>query len=774
MKVLINAFSARQGGGQTYLVNILRYLPVDMPIEIIVMAPESIKLPDSQHNVSRMYSRWNVENPFIRTIWEKVVLPRLLQKNEIDVLFCPGGVIGTRVREGCKTVTMFRNMIPFDIQQRKKYPVGYMRLRNWILRKMMLRSILSADLVIFISKYAKQVIEKSVNRPLGDSVVIPHGINPAFRFSNNQHVTRPSWLPEGDYLLYVSIFLPHKVQVEIVKGYALLKQQRKNLPKLVLIGSEATKYGQCVREEVRRHNLEEDIQTLGEVPHAELPVAYSHARIIIFASECENCPNILLESMAAARPMLVSKFQPMPEFGGDAAIYFDPSSPENFAEKLGMFLDNPKLQKELSIRALERSKLYDWGQTAERTWNNIFSLKKKKDTKILCVNMSIDAITGGGTAERTIKIFQFMQKAGARCSILATDQGISLSPDVVFPDVEVELVHCLVDRFYFPIFSLRKLERIVASSDYIHLMSHWTVINAIVYLLARRLKKPYTICPAGSLIIFGRSVLLKKIYNLVIGNRIVMNAKHCIAITAKEADDFTAYNSTLSKRITIIPNGIDRNTYFPDDISAKTFREKHGLADVPFILYLGRLNEIKGPDLLLKAFAEIQDEFPDYHIVVAGPDEGLGDELANIVHTHQLDERVHFLGYVGGRDKVGAYSASDLLVIPSRREAMSIVALEAGACATPVLLTDQCGFDEVGEAGGKVVSPTVEGLCKGLRQMLMDREGLKERGLQLRSMILKQYTWEKAAESYLKLSDPPRSLDSYGKVALTGICVDKE
>jgi glycosyltransferase involved in cell wall biosynthesis len=374
MRVFINAFSARQGGGQTYLYNLLQYLPEKSGIEVILAAPVSLELPAYCNNIERLNSNWPVENPFIRTCWEIVVLPRLLRKMEIEVLFSPGGVIVTKAPSGCKSVTMFRNMMPFDLKQRRKYPLGYMRLRNWILQRVMMRSMFMADLVIFISDYAKQVIKEYSNDGLQRTVVIPHGINPIFRQVVEQNVSRPDWLPSDEYFLYVSILDVYKDQLELVRGYFLLKQQRPEIGKLVLIGPDFTEYAHLVRREIRRLGLNSDIFILGEVPYGKLMPAYRHAKVNIFASECENCPNILLEALAAGRPLLVSKCPPMPEFGGKAVVYFDPTSPEDFAEKMDFLLQDPLRLEIFAKLACMRSLQYDWQRTAIRTWNAILKL----------------------------------------------------------------------------------------------------------------------------------------------------------------------------------------------------------------------------------------------------------------------------------------------------------------------------------------------------------------------------------------------------------------
>ncbi len=182
------------------------------------------------------------------------------------------------------------------------------------------------------------------------------------------------------------------------------------------------------------------------------------------------------------------------------------------------------------------------------------------------------------------------------------------------------------------------------------------------------------------------------------------------------------------------------------------FRRRHGLGDAPFVLFVGRLNRIKGSDLLLEAFGRAKDELPEYNLVFAGPDEGLLAGLRRAAAGYGVEDRVRFVGYLGGEEKSRAYHAADVLVVPSRQEAMSLVALEAGAAGTPVLLTDRCGFDEVERAGGgRVVPASVEGLREGLVEMLRGPGGLRSMGANLRRLVEGRYTWDAAAESYLDL-----------------------
>jgi glycosyltransferase involved in cell wall biosynthesis len=167
---------------------------------------------------------------------------------------------------------------------------------------------------------------------------------------------------------------------------------------------------------------------------------------------------------------------------------------------------------------------------------------------------------------------------------------------------------------------------------------------------------------------------------------------------------------------------------------------------------MGRLNHIKGPDLLIRAFARIHGQFDSLKLVLAGPDDGLKSDLIRIMKEMRLTDKVRFIGYVGGDEKSCAYHAADLLVIPSRQEAMSIVVLEAGICGTPVVLTDRCGFDAVAEVnGGRVVPATIEGLEHGIQSIMTNSKNTASFGANLKKIIEKNFVWDAIVQNYVDL-----------------------
>ena len=368
--------------------------------------------------------------------------------------------------------------------------------------------------------------------------------------------------------------------------------------------------------------------------------------------------------------------------------------------------------------------------------------------KVLNVNTMLDVVAGGGSAERTFQLTRFLARAGTECSVLTLDIGLTHERCAALEGASVTALHCLQRRFYLFALPEPRIRELVGWADIVHLMGHWTLLNALVHRELMRQRKPYVVCPAGALPIFGRSKTLKSIYNRMVGTRLVRGAGGWVAIGTNEFEHFGSYGVDRAQ-VRLIPNGVDPGDFPRTDPEA--FRQRFGLPPA-YVLFVGRLNRIKGPDLLLEAFAGIAAAMPDLHLVYAGPDGGMLTGLRADAAAAGLAGRVHFVGAVHGPDKVSAYRGSALLAVPSRQEAMSIVALEAGACGTPVLITDQCGFDEVGASGGGLVTgASAAALRSGLEAMLSGSADLRAMGERLRRLTLEHYLWSTAASRYCAL-----------------------
>lgn len=146
-----------------------------------------------------------------------------------------------------------------------------------------------------------------------------------------------------------------------------------------------------------------------------------------------------------------------------------------------------------------------------------------------------------------------------------------------------------------------------------------------------------------------------------------------------------------------------------------------GLGERPYLLFLSRLHEKKGIDLLVKAFARLAAEYPDLDLVIAGPGEpAMVATLNALIARTGLSQRVHMPGMIRGDAKWGALYGCEAFVLASHQENFGVVVAEALACGRPVLISDQVNIcEEVSQArAGIVDSDTVEGAERMMREYL--------------------------------------------------------
>ena len=360
--VFINALSAKLGGGRTYLINLLRHNNIKL---IYVACPDKSMLPISD-NVVYFETGFANRNIFYRAIWEFLILPFVLIKLKVDVLFVPGGMDFTLKSNRIKKVTMFRNMLPFDDVSMRSISSKVLMFKNILLKKLMIRTMNSADHIIFISEYAKLSIDnllKANNRS-----VIYHGIGDVFVPQDS------SFEKEEDFILYVSRFESYKNHLNLIKAYNMLDANIRNKHSLVLVGEQLEPgYSECLRF-IKRQKLEGNIEILGKVEYENLPALYQRCKLFVFPSSCENCPNILLEAVGCGAPIAISHVSPMPEFALDSAIYFDASDVASIHDVIKRVLTNDTLRDQLIIRSKLLRESYTWERTAFLTWQCLKSV----------------------------------------------------------------------------------------------------------------------------------------------------------------------------------------------------------------------------------------------------------------------------------------------------------------------------------------------------------------------------------------------------------------
>ena len=297
------------------------------------------------------------------------------------------------------------------------------------------------------------------------------------------------------------------------------------------------------------------------------------------------------------------------------------------------------------------------------------------------------------------------------------------------------------------------LEAGIQRADVVHNHSLWMLPNSYASRIAQRLGKPVVITAHGALEPWAmqHSGWKKQLVGKWFQFRDLEEASCLHVNSLQEMEGIRALG--YRNPVAVIPNGIHLPD-FQDLPDRSAFRDRWpALKDKKILLFMARLHQKKGLDHLLKAWAQLRVQFADWHLVVAGPDDGFQGTACQLIEQLGLDHSVTLTGNLQGEQKREALAAADFFVQPSFSEGFSMSIVEALACQLPVLMTPRCNFQEAARVGAAVeVEPTVESTRDGLLAVLslsnQQREHMGQVGYDL---VRAGYTWDMVAAQTLNL-----------------------
>lgn len=367
MRILIDGSNLVEGGAVTHILEILKIWKSDQDNEIFIICSSQLaeklkKIDGIQIHVIRAFN----SNIIRRNLWLILNSKSWCEKHKIDILFNPGGGYLGRFRP---YVTMSRNMLIFDKRERARYGFSYIYFRLLILNLIHSRSIKQAQGIIFISEYAKEVINSGI-KIKAPQAIIHHGVSDRFDQPIKTQQTINHYSPENPFkLIYVSILDVYKHQIRVADIVRRIRMEGYPVS-LKLIGGayppEKKRWDDWWHKNIDSHLY---IQYIGKQPYDKLADHYKEADTIIFSSTCENMPNILIEGMKTGLPILCSNYPPMPEFLKDGGIYFDPLNENQGVDTLKKLCDNVSVRKEMARRSKYLSSFYKWEDCAVKTLN---------------------------------------------------------------------------------------------------------------------------------------------------------------------------------------------------------------------------------------------------------------------------------------------------------------------------------------------------------------------------------------------------------------------
>ena len=377
----IDAINIRQGGGLTHLSQLLQ------AADPLAAGFDRVTVWTSQATAETLPTRpWLAKRS---ASWMEASLPRrifgqqfqLTQEMAVcgcDVLFSPGGTLPRIGR--LPKVTMSQNMLPFEPSEAARFGrASVMRLKMRVLRYLQGQSFRRADKLIFLTRYAENAVTKALGGLACTPARIPHGIEA--RFFQAPRPQRPfdaCSIAEPFRVLYVSILMPYKHQKEVAKAVADLRAQ--GLPiEMRFVGASWGNYGIEFKELIDHLDPRgEFLKWSGHEPFESLHRFYKESDAFVFASSCENLPNIMIEAMAAGLPIACADRGPMPEVLGDAGVYFDPESSNEIAGALEALARDGSMRANLARQAWHKAQSYSWARCAKETFEVIAQVARPK------------------------------------------------------------------------------------------------------------------------------------------------------------------------------------------------------------------------------------------------------------------------------------------------------------------------------------------------------------------------------------------------------------
>ncbi|OLC25496.1 MAG: hypothetical protein AUG06_02135 [Actinobacteria bacterium 13_1_20CM_2_65_11] len=240
---------------------------------------------------------------------------------------------------------------------------------------------------------------------------------------------------------------------------------------------------------------------------------------------------------------------------------------------------------------------------------------------------------------------------------------------------------------------------------------------------------------------------------------IAQQADLLVASTSDEVDELVTSYGANPDRVFVVPPGVDLTSFRPLDRAEA--RRKIGYSGGPLLLFVGRLERLKGVEIAIRALALLSDRaHPDLRLMVLGEDsrdadESEKDRLKAIASVLGVRDRVDFLGSVAHHELPYFYSAADACVMPSYSESFGLVGLEAQACGCPVVSSDVPGLRSVvrDEVSGYLIHGNdPAAYAERIGRLLADPQMAQQMGRH-GSLLAQRFSWNRTADRLETLFD---------------------
>lgn len=387
---------------------------------------------------------------------------------------------------------------------------------------------------------------------------------------------------------------------------------------------------------------------------------------------------------------------------------------------------------------------------------------------ITCLH-TIDRIerAWGGTVYAMLSTARFLQKSGACVEVLGT---FSKASDVEYLQNDYpELASRVFPRTFPSRFSNSggAIQWFKSNHHRFDVVDIHCVFSVLAWRIAHgcaRLGIPYVIRPHGSLDpidVLKRSALKRIVGPFLIKN-LLNRAAAVVLTTESEKERLVTYGA--APKSVVLPLTVELTSV---QGQGREFRMRHGIPlDAQVVLFLSRIDPIKGLDILIPALAALKVQFPKLWFVLGGGGSPpFVDQVKVLLAAHRIASWTSAIGFVSGSDKMDAFAGADVFVLPSRKENFGIAIVEAMHAGVPVVVSDQVQiWQNIVRSGAGIACETTEkSVALAVGRMLDGSINLRQMEERGRALVRDEFSPDAASAKVLRLYEDIRNQTEAGR-----------
>jgi glycosyltransferase involved in cell wall biosynthesis len=303
-------------------------------------------------------------HPLLWKYWYDIKIPAVLRKYKAEIFVSPDGF--------CSLTTRVPQCIVVHDLAFLHYPSHSKRAHQVFLRRYIPKFIKKAKTIVTVSEFSKQDIVRHYKTDPEKINVVYNAAKEIFKpvTASAAEVTKKKYTEGKEYFLYVGAIHPRKNLKNLLKAFSIFKKRQQSNLMLVIAGRLAWKYDSFVQD-LKKYKYRHDVVLLGYVEENELARIMASAYSLVYVSLFEGFGIPVLEAMKCGVPVITSIHSSMEEVAKDAALYADPRSFEDIAEKMMLIYKDEKLREELIEKGRSAALGYTWAKTGELLWQSI-------------------------------------------------------------------------------------------------------------------------------------------------------------------------------------------------------------------------------------------------------------------------------------------------------------------------------------------------------------------------------------------------------------------